>query len=171
LAEELPEKDDQAVIERTCRIVMDVRVHISRIVPENVAGYFTPDETGEGLSWEWAERQNRLLSALLKDEESLDQALVGIVRCALELLVDSKQAGDDGADEEEGRLFERVFSKMHSEDARYFREAMRDGLLSENIYLLDKAFVINWREALIKGVFVAEQENAREGQTEARDNY
>jgi hypothetical protein len=46
---------------------MDVEIRISQITPEYVASYFTPDETGEGLSWEWAERQNRLLSAMLKD--------------------------------------------------------------------------------------------------------
>src|SRR5436309_516216 len=103
---------------------MNVRVRISEITPENVAGYFTPDETGEGLSWEWAERQNRLLLALVEDEEALDQFLVGITRCALELLVDSRQVAGDQADEEEGRLFERVLSKMGGEDVRYFRDAM-----------------------------------------------
>jgi hypothetical protein len=72
---------------------------------------------------------------LLKDEESLDQFLTGIARCALELLVDSRQLADDQVDEAEERIFERVFSKMSSEDARYFREAKRDGLLSENIDL------------------------------------
>jgi hypothetical protein len=132
---------------------MNVRVRVSPITPENVAGYFTPDETGEGLSWEWAERQNRLLSALLKDEESLDQYLVGITRCSLELLVDSKLVADDQADEED-RLFEKVFSKMSSEDALYFREAMRDGLFPENIELLDRAFLIDWRGADIENVCV-----------------
>jgi hypothetical protein len=158
LADEPHEKDTQDVTERTCRIVMDVRVRVSEITFENVAGYFTPDETGEGLPWEWAERQNRLLLALLKDEVSLQKFLVGIMRCALELLVDSRQIADDQVDEEEDRLFERVFSKMSSEDARYFREAKRDGLLSENIDLLNKAFMIDWRGADIKGVRVIEQD-------------
>lgn len=142
---------------------MDVPIRISEITPENVAGYFTPDETGEGLSWEWAERQNRLLSALLKDEASLDQFLAVITRCALELLIDSRLVADKQADEEEDRLFERVFSKMGVEDARYFREAKWDGLLSENIYLLDKAFVINWRETLIEDVRVIKQDKVKEG--------
>src|SRR5205085_10904213 len=105
------------MIERTCRIVMDVRISISEITPESVASYFTPDETGEGLSWEWAERQNCLLSALLKDEESLDQFLTRIARCALELLIDSRRVAGDQEDEEEDRLFEKVFSRLSSEDA------------------------------------------------------
>jgi hypothetical protein len=154
LADKPPEKDTQDMIERTCRIVMDVRVRVSQITPENVADYFTPDETGKGLPWEWAERQNRLLSALLKDEESLDRFLVGITRCALELLVGSRQVASDQADEEQGLLFERVFSKMGDEDALYFREAKRDGLLSENIYLVDKAFITDWGGTNIKDVRV-----------------
>lgn len=156
MADEPPDKD-QNVTERTCRIVMNVRVRISEITPKNVAGYFTPDETGEGLSWEWAEQQNRLLSALLKDEESLDQFLSGITRCALELLVDSRLVPNKQADAEEDRLFERVFSKIGGEDANYFREAKREGLFPENIYLLDKAFMIDWRGADIKDVRVIKQ--------------
>ena len=152
MVENSSEKDKLSVIVRTCRVVMDVEIRISQITPENVASYFTPDETGEGLSWEWAERQNRLLSAMLKDEESLGQFLVGITRCALELLVDSRQVADDQVDEEEDRLFERIFSKMGGADARYFREAMRDGLFPENIELFNKAFVIDWRGANIKNV-------------------
>ena len=154
MADEPPDKDTRDVTERTCRIVMDVRIRVSEITPENVAGYFTPDETGEGLTWEWAERQNRLLSALLKDEESLDQFLAGITRCSLELLIASRLVADDREDEEEDRLFEKVFSMMSSEDALYFREAMRERIISENTELLDRAFRIDWRGAEIKDVRV-----------------
>jgi hypothetical protein len=154
LANEPHEKNTHDVIERTCRIVMDVRVCISEITPENVAGYFTLDETGKGLPWEWAERQNRLLLALLKDQEVLDQFLAGITKCGLELLVDSRHVAGDQADEEEDRLFEKVFSKMDGEDARYFREAKRDGLFAENIELVDKAFTIDWRGTNIEDVHV-----------------
>ena len=141
---------------------MDVEIHISQITPENVAGYFTPDETSGGLPWEWAERQNRLLTALLKNEESLNQFLAGITRCALELIVDSRQVADDQVDQEEDRLFESLFSKISSEDALYFREAMQDGLFSENIELFNKAFVIDWRGANIKDVRVLERVQLRQ---------
>lgn len=158
MADELPEKVDHDMVERTCRIVMNVRVRVREITPDNVAGYFAPDETGEGLTWDWAERQNRLLSALLKDEESLDKFLIGIIRCDLELLIDTKQVADDLADEEEERLFERVFSRMSSGDVLFFREAMRDGLFPENIELLDKAFMIDWKKAEIRDVSVVKQD-------------
>ena len=60
MAENLPEKDNHNVVVRTCRVVMDVRIRITKITPENVAGYCTPDETDKGLSREWAARQNSL---------------------------------------------------------------------------------------------------------------
>ncbi len=156
MANEPHEKNTHDVIERTCRIVMDVRVRVSRITPMNVAGYFTPDETGEGLTWEWAERQDRLLSALLENEEYLDQFLAGIVRSDLEMLVDVSKVSAKPADEED-RLIERVLSGMSNEDALYFREAIRDRLISENIELLDRAFLIDWRGADIKDVRVLKE--------------
>ena len=61
MAENPSQKSSRPVIERKCRVVFDVHIRISEITPENVADTFTPDETGEGLPWEWAERQNRLL--------------------------------------------------------------------------------------------------------------
>jgi hypothetical protein len=78
VAEPPPVKHGYQVIERTCRIVFDVNILIREITPESVADYFTPDETGVGLPWEWAERQNRFLLALLQDEKALDQFLANI---------------------------------------------------------------------------------------------
>jgi hypothetical protein len=43
---------------------------------------------------------------------------------------------------------------MGSEDELYFSEAMREGLFPENIELLDKAFVIDWKEADIEDPYV-----------------
>lgn len=158
MADEPHEKDIQDVIERTCRIMMDVRVRVSEITPENVAGYFTSDETGGGLTWEWAERQNRLLRALLQDEDNLDQFLILIIKDELEMLTNNVYAKHRSEDE----LFEKVYSTMDSADALFFKKAKDDGLLSENLDLLDKAFVINWKEALIEDVRVAKQDNIEE---------
>jgi hypothetical protein len=98
---------------------------------------------------------------MLKDQESLDQFLAGIMRCALELLVDSRQVAGDQADGED-QLFKRVLSEMDGEDARCFREAMREGLFSENIFLFDKAFVIDWREADIFDIRVLKEAGLRQ---------
>lgn len=153
MGEKPHENDDHDLAERTCRIEIDVKVRVREITRENVAGYFTPVETGEGLTWEWAERQNRLLRALLKDEESLEQFLTLITRDELEMLTDNVHTQHRSDDE----LFEKVFSTMDEADALYFREAKDEGLLSENLELLDKAFVIDWKKALIVHLHVVKQ--------------
>ena len=150
MAAKPPQKDSSNVIERTCRVVLDVTIRINEITPENVADYFTPSETGTGLPWEWAERQNRLLHALLEDEASLDEFLRLITKDELEVMTNKVYAKPQSDDE----LFERIYSKMDAEDALYFQTAKDEGLLGENLELLYKAFVIGWKEAAIKEVRV-----------------
>lgn len=145
-----PHKDSPNVMERTCRVVLDVTVYINEITPENVAEYFTPSETGEGLSWEWAERQNRLLSALLGNEENLQEFLRRITGDELRMLIKSVQEHYRSDDD----LFEQVYSRMDDEDVSYFHTAKEEGLLDDNLELLDKAFRIGWKLAEIKDVRV-----------------
>jgi len=142
--------DGNEVGEKRCRIIMDVNIRIIKITPGSVRDHFIPDETGKGLSWEWAERQNRLLLALLQDEESLDELLIGITRDELEMRLEigSRQYRSDD------ELFERVYSEMGRGDALYFQEAKDEGLLDENLELVDKAFIIDWKHAEIEDICV-----------------
>lgn len=153
MAENPPEKHGYHVIERTCRIVFDVNIRISEITPESVAGYFTPDETGEGLPWEWAERQNRFLLALLRDEEALDRFLTSIAKGDFGFLLDSDRISGL-SDDEEDALFEKVFTGMGGDDRAFFQGAKDDGILYHNIELVHKAFVTNWEGTNIKNVRV-----------------
>ena len=163
MVENPSEKNEPNVIVRTCRIVMDVKIRISQITPENVVGYFKPDETGKGLSWEWAERQNRLLLALLKDDEVLDQFLASIAKGDLGFLLESKRIMGL-SDEAEDELFKKVYSGIDSEDRTFFEEARRDGILYHNIELVHKAFVTDWKETDVIDLVVIKQDNAKEGQ-------
>jgi hypothetical protein len=143
LAEESPQKDAQTVIERTCRIVMDVRVRVREITPESVAEEFSPSDD---LPWEWAERQGRLLRALLSDEETLNQYLLYVAKDDLSALLDSEHiVGPSG--EELDDLLEGVYSGMADEDAQFFGEARGDGILYDNTRLVDRAFVTDWASA------------------------
>ena len=153
MAEDPPEEHRFNVIERTCRIVFDVNIRISEITPESVAAYFTPDETDKGLPWEWAERQNRFLLALLQDEEALDRFLTSIAKGDFGFLLDSDRISGL-SDEDEDALFEKVFTGMGDEDSVFFREAKNDGILYHNIELVHKAFVTDWEGTNIKDVRV-----------------
>lgn len=159
MAEKPPQTDSHNVIERTCRVVIDVKIRISQITPESVAGYFAPDETGAGLSWEWAERQNRLLLALLQNEDVLDQFLVSIVTGDLAALLESDRAGGL-LDEAEDELFQKVYSDIDSADREFFEEARKDGILFENVALVHKAFANDLKRAEIKDVQMIQQDEA-----------
>lgn len=151
MAENPSQKSSRPVIERKCRVVFDVNIHISEITPENVADTFTPDETGKGFPWEWAERQNRLLLALLQDEEALEQFLTSITTSDFGSMLESDHIRGM-PDEEEGALFAKVFARMGSDDCLFFQEAMNEGVLFDNIVLVHRAFVTDWKKAEIKDV-------------------
>lgn len=151
MAESPPQKSSRHVIERKCRVVFDVNIHISEITPADVSDNFTPDETGDGLPWEWAERQNRLLLALLQDEEALDQFLTSITTSDFGSLVESDRIRGM-PDEAEGGLFAKVFAKLGSDDRLFFQEALKEGVLFDNIVLVHRAFVTDWQSVEIKDV-------------------
>lgn len=156
MAEDPPEKHGYRVVERTYRIVFDVNIRISEITPESVADYFTPNETGEGLPWEWAERQNRFLLALLQDKETLDKFLTSITTGDFGFLLESDRIGGL-EDEEEDALFEQVFTGMDGDDSLFFQEAKNDGILYHNIEFVHRAFVTDWKSAEIRDVRVIKQ--------------
>lgn len=144
------------LIERTCRITLDVKVLVSEITPENVADSFIADETDEeGLTWEWAERQNRLLLMLIQDEETLKEFLIDIAREDLEFILNSDHMSPVKSIELE--LMERIISRMEGEDALFFQEAREAGILWNNARLVDEAFWLEWMRAEIREIHVIEQ--------------
>lgn len=144
------------LIERTCRITLDVKVLVSEITPENVAESFIPDETDEdGLTWEWAERQNRLLLMLIQDEETLKEFLIDITREDLEFILNSEHMSPGKSIELE--LIERITSRMEGEDALFFQEVKEAGILWNNARLVDEAFWLEWKRAEIRKVCVIKQ--------------
>lgn len=126
MADSSPGKAGYKVVEKTCRVVMDVTVRITEITRESVAEHFTPSETNEGLTWEWAERQNRFLSALIRDGEAFGRILAGFAQDDLGLILGSERI-KGMPDGEEDQLYERIYSRMGEEDAAYFREVQGRG--------------------------------------------
>lgn len=156
MADNEPEKENCKVIERRCRIVVDVPIRITEITRESVAKYFTPAESEEeGITWEWAERQNRLLLMLMQDEAIFNQFLASIASSDLAMLLQIEHI-TGLPNEVEDQLLERVYASMESADARFFEEAKRDGILDDNIELVYRVFVTTWQEAKLTGLTVIE---------------
>jgi hypothetical protein len=158
VADEPLEKKRHDLAEATCRVVMDVRIRVREITPESVADEFTP---GEGLTWEWAERQGRLLRALVRDREAFNRYLIGVAKDDLGELLDSSHIKRMPAAEEDD-LLERVYSGMGDEDARFFQEAMRDGLLSDNIPLVHTSFITDWPSTRLVDVSLTGTQDGRD---------
>lgn len=155
MADNQTDTDSYKVIERRCRLVIDVPLRITEITPQSVAEYFTPSDSDEGIAWEWAERQNRLLQRLLADEETLKQWLLAIAGEDVSHLLESDSFRCMPV-EVEDQFFDQLCSRMESADARYFAEARREGLLGENLELLYRAFVTIWKEAQLTELTVSE---------------
>jgi len=153
VAAEPPEKNNHNVAEVTCRIVMDVKIRVREITPESVADEFTPSDD---LAWEWAERQGRLLRELMSDGEALNQYLISIAKEDLGALLNSDQIGGMPADDEDD-LFERMYSGMGDEDALFFVDARRDGILYENMRLVHRSVVTDWKSTELKDICVLTQ--------------
>lgn len=153
MADEPPERRNFDVAEFTCRVMMDVKVRVRAITRESVIEEFTPSDE---LSWEWAERQIRLLQALMRDGESLNQYLISIAKDDMGALLDSDQIEGLPADEED-ELFEGVYKGLGNEDAQFFREARRDGILYENMRLIHRSFVTDWKSTELRDIYVLTQ--------------
>lgn len=158
MADTKPQRVGYKVVERTCRVVLDVTVRVTEVTRESVAEHFTPSETDAGLTWEWAERQNRFLSALISDEEAFGRILAGFAQDDLGLVLGSERI-KGMPDGEEDRLYERVYSRMGKEDAAYFREVREEGQLWENLELFDRAIVSDWKTAEVRDVRVIGEGN------------
>lgn len=137
---------------------MDVKIRVQEITPESVADEFIPSDD---LPWEWAERQRRLLQALMKDDEILNLYLISIAKDDLGAILNSAQMEGPSADEEDD-LFEKLYPEMNAEDALFFRQARKDGILYENMRLVHKAFEPDWGSTNLKDVCVIGAQSSRD---------
>jgi hypothetical protein len=154
VAEEESASSDCDMAEFTCRIVMDVPVRVREITRESAAEEFTPCDE---LSWEWAERQVRLLRVLLSGGEALNRYLIGVAKDDLGALLESDRIEGLPADEED-ELFEGLYSALGEEDADFFRRAKRGGVLYENMRLVHRSFVTDWKTAELKELYLIGRE-------------
>lgn len=155
MAEEEPEGGDNDAAEFMCRIVMDVPVRVREITRESAAEEFTPSDE---LSWEWAERQVRLLRALLSGGEALNRYLISVAKDDLDALLESDRIERLSADEED-ELFEGLYSALGEEDADFFRRARRGGVLYENMRLVHRSFVTDWKTTELKELYLIGRES------------
>lgn len=143
----LKETDGQ-VIEKHYRVMLDVKVLITEITRETLRQHWQWDENNQDGMWEQGGRQNRLLSALLKNEEILEKFLVYVIVDDLEAKLGTESRNGYQVPETE-KILEPVYTVLGEEDAQFFREVRDKNIFSANTEIMEDCFVIDWEETEI----------------------
>jgi hypothetical protein len=143
---------DTTLTETTCapstrrlRVTLDLMVTISDISQERVRRHYTWNEADPASSWEGAQRQQRLLLALLGDERALHRFLVYVLTTDLDAKLGSELMKNERVEEEDDEILEAVYAGMGEADAGFFREVRSAGVLYESTQLVHESFVVDWQ--------------------------
>ena len=135
---------DTVIVEKHYRMTLDFRVLVGDIRKEGV------ERVGDDAEWtrEHLERQRRLLRALLRDERVLDEFMTYLITDRVCDHPDSEFDMVFGVRTEE-EILEPIFSALGEDDAQFFREVRRDGILWENTEQFEFCFAVDWTGATL----------------------
>jgi hypothetical protein len=133
-----------APTQKRLRVTLDFLVTVSDISQERVRRHYTWNEADPHSSWERAERQRRLLLALLQDERALHRFLVYVLMNDLDAKLGSELMKNERV-EEDDEILETVYAGMGEGDAGFFREVRSAGVLYESTQLVHESFVVDWQ--------------------------
>ena len=147
-------KDKEAeaeVVERSFRMTLDFKVLISEITRERVNKTYQWAESDEDFVRDNALKQNRLLLALLNNEEILNKFLTYVITDKVCPHSES-ELGTVFQVQSEEQMLEPIYSSMDEEDAQFFQEVIREGHFWENTELVENSFVVEWTGASLNEV-------------------
>ena len=148
------------VVEKRLRMTLDFRVLIGELKEEGVGS--DGGKNGE-QGQDYVARQERLLRALLRDERVLAEFITYLVTDRVCGHADSDLVKVFGVRSQE-EMLEPVYSAMGEEDARFFREAVEEGVFFESTEQMEWCFGVEWT-----GASLTEIEWEREGDTSAAE--
>ena len=155
----IKDKETEAeVIERSFRMTLDFKVLISEITRERVNKTYGWAEGDEEFIRENAEKQLRLLLALLNNEEILHKFLTYIITDKVCPHSES-ELGTVFQVQSEEQMLEPIYSTMDVEDAQFFQDVIREGHFWENTELFENSFVVEWAGASLNEVRLVETGN------------
>jgi hypothetical protein len=135
---------DTVMMEKHYRMTLDFRVLIGDVRKDGVERY---GDDLEGAD-EVMERQQRLLHALLRDERVLDEFMTYLVTDRVCGHTDSELEVVFSVRPDE-EILEPVFSALGEDDAQFFREVRRDGILWDNTEQFEFCFAVDWTGATL----------------------
>lgn len=147
------------VLKKRLRMVFDFEVEVEELTEEGLHAHYRHFVNYEELVadkgwWENARRQIRLQRVLLEDEEALRKyftyvAVVEVDDSNDSPICDVFGVGGERAEED---ILKTLFSRLSSEDERFYRELDAEGLLFENVEALSRSFRGRMTRAVIEEV-------------------
>ncbi|MBA3241427.1 MAG: hypothetical protein H0T60_09420 [Acidobacteria bacterium] len=141
------------ITERVCRLTLNCKVRVGEITPEMLRKSIYWDARDPESSMAHAERQSRLLHALLRDELVLEQFLTYVV--ATDLCVLMGTGPDLGFHlEDEDTILKRVYPAAGEEGGPDIEESRSCDTLFDNTELFHACFKVDWGRTVLREVEV-----------------
>jgi hypothetical protein len=150
------------IIEKRCRVILDLKVVINELTMEYVRKHVQWPAEQEETGWIAAERDNRLLLALIRNEQVLEKYLAHYITYEIEgdLEKDLIRKFDPGEVVEE--ILEPVIKELPADDVAYFEEIIREEVFLDCTYLMREAINIDWDRSELVKIFLVEEGEVEE---------
>lgn len=138
----------EELLERRYRMTLDFRVLVTDLRWQDDGKGSAKDRRHRR---ERAERQVRLLRALLRDEAALREFMTYLLTDRVCGHQENELGRVFGVRPEE-EMLEPVYSKMSEDDAQFFREVAEEGLFMDNTWEFEESFAVDWLGANLSEV-------------------
>jgi hypothetical protein len=147
------------VLEKRLRMVLDFEVTAEELTDETLHAHYREsadyeDMVGDREFWTNISRQIGLQRALLEDEVALKRYLTYVVTVEVDASVDSRVAEvfGVGMKRPEEDIFRPLFARVGTEDERFYREVIEEGVLFDNVEVLSRSFRCKWTGAVLEEI-------------------
>ena len=156
------ETADALLTERVCRVTLDLKIRIAEITLEKLRRSIYWDEADQESSLARADRQNRLLRALLRNEVALNQFLVYVAAGDLRSRLDADPVINVPVRDED-EILKLVVRDLGAEGTRLVEEAAAVGSLLDDTELFHKCFSVDWDNSVLSEIEPMRAEADAEG--------
>jgi len=149
-------------MERVCRLTLDCTIRIGEITSGMLRKSIYWDARDQESSLGHAERQSRLLHALLRDRLALEQFLTYVVVTDLCVLMDT---GPDLSFhvEDEDAILKRVYPAVNEKSSPVTEESRNRDTLFDDTELFHACFKVDWGRTVLREVEVMAGDDDSEG--------
>jgi hypothetical protein len=140
-------------MERVCGLTLDCKIRVGEITPVMLRKSIYWDEREQDSSLGHAERQGRLLHALLRDGPALEQFLTYVVVTDLCVLMDTSP--DVGFHvEDEDTILKRVYPATDKDGGPVIEDSQSHSALIDDTELFHACFKVDWGSTIVREVEV-----------------